>query len=276
MTRTFKVGVQLQPQFTTIKRIRAAWRAADTLGVDSVWLWDHLVPLGPGGGPRFEAWTLLAAACTDTTHARIGPLASCTAFRNPDLTADMARTLHQLSGGRFVLGVGAGWSREDFDEYGFRWQDPGPRLAAFADDVDRIVDRLPRLNPAPRRMPLLVAGAGPRITLRVAARHAALWNMMGPPDRYAQRNQRLDRWCTELGREPGEIERTVLLPASDLTGDRLPARCRAYLSAGARHLIVSIGEPFDLSCVERLLRLAEHEPLPEPLVTDAKESLDAH
>src|SRR4029077_11062495 len=138
----FRVGVQFHPQHTSVAELRAAWRRADAIGVDSLWVWDHFFPLYPKGGPylwppagdltgsHFEAWTLLSAMAADTARAHLGVLISNIYFRNPDLLADMARTVDHISGGRLILGLGAGNIERDFRAYGFEFASTPERLKA--------------------------------------------------------------------------------------------------------------------------------------------------
>jgi probable F420-dependent oxidoreductase len=252
MPERCKVGVQLHPQATTVDDLRRAWCTADALGVDSIWIWDHFFPLyGDPDGAHFEAYTLLAAMAADTEHADLGALVSCNSYRSPALLADMARTIDHISEGRFVLGIGSGWFERDYEEYGFEFGTPASRLRALARDLPILMDRLGRLEPPPRgRLPILVGGAGEKVTLRLVAEHADAWNSFGPPERYAQKNKVLDEWCERLGRPPSQVERTVAINPGEV--ESLPA----YADAGAEHVIVMVGPPYDLDPVERLLRLA--------------------
>jgi probable F420-dependent oxidoreductase len=248
----FKVGVQLHPQATTVDDMRAAWQAADALEVDSIWVWDHFYPLyGDPAAAHFEAYTLLAAMAADTTGAQLGALVTCNSYRNPNLLADMARTIDHISNGRFVLGIGSGWFQRDYDEYGYSFGTAPSRLRDLARDLPIIMDRLDRLEPPPRgRLPIMIGGSGEQVTLRLVAEYADAWNTFGPPENYARKNKVLDEWCGRIDRKPAQIERTVAINGSEV------GNWAEYLDAGAEHLIVMTGPPFDLTPVEQLLQSA--------------------
>jgi probable F420-dependent oxidoreductase len=248
----FRVGVQLQPQHTTVEELREAWRTADRLGVDSIWTWDHFFPLyGPSDGTHFEGWSLLAAMAADTEQARVGMLVTSNSYRNPELLADMARTVDHISGGRAYLGIGAGWFARDYEEYGYEFGTAPGRLRALGEALPRIKDRLARLNPPPvGDLPIMIGGAGEKVTLRLVAEHADAWNTFGPPSNYAAKNAVLDDWCERVGRDPAAVERTVAINAGDVDD------ADAFVEAGASHLIVMMGHPFDLASVEELVSQA--------------------
>jgi probable F420-dependent oxidoreductase len=251
----FRVGVQLHPQATTIDELRAAWRAADELGVDSIWTWDHFFPLyGAPDAAHFEGWSLLAAMAVDTNHARFGLLVGCNSYRNPDLVADMARTVDQLSGGRLYLGLGAGWFERDYQEYGYDFGTPASRLRDLGEALPRVKDRLARLVPGPvGPLPILIGGGGEKVTLRLVAQYADAWNTFGPVENFAHKNAALDNWCAKVGRDPGAVERTVAISPQEIDD------ADAYVDAGATHLIVMVGHPFDLTAVGELLEAARRE-----------------
>jgi probable F420-dependent oxidoreductase len=249
----FRVGVQLHPQATTIDELRAAWRAADELGVDSIWTWDHFYPLyGDPDAAHFEAWSLLAAMAVETERAQLGLLVGCNSYRNPDLVADMARTVDHLSAGRLYLGIGSGWFERDYDEYGYEFGTAVSRLRDLGEALPRVKARLAKLSPPPvGPLPIMIGGAGEKVTLRLVAEHGDAWNTFGPPASYARKNAVLDEWCAKAGRDPAEVERTVAIDGSEV------ANAQAYLDAGATHIIVMTGHPYDLDPVARLLEVAQ-------------------
>ena len=244
-----KVGVQLHPQATSVANLREAWTAADGLGVDSIWVWDHFYPLyGDPEAAHFEAYTLLAAMAVDTSHASIGALVTCNSYRNPELLADMSRTIDHLSGGRFTLGIGSGWFERDYTEYGYEFGTAIGRLRALAEDLPRIKDRLGKLTPAPvGSLPILIGGSGEKVTLKLVAEHADGWNTFGPPENFKAKNDILDEWCDKVGRDRSAVERTVAINPDEV------GRWAEYAEAGAEHIIVMTGDPFDLDAVARLI-----------------------
>jgi probable F420-dependent oxidoreductase len=246
-----KVGVQLHPQATTVDELRAAWREADSMGVHSIWVWDHFYPLyGDPDAAHFECYTLLAAMAADTERARIGALVTCNSYRNPELLADMSRTIDHISSGRFTLGIGSGWFQRDYDEYGYEFGTAPWRLRQLAESLPRIKDRLGKLTPPPvGPMPILIGGSGEKVTLRLVAEHADGWNSFGPPEKFQAKNEILDQWCAKVGREPSAVERTVAINGNEVEN------WGAYVEAGASHLIVMTGPPFELGPVARLLEL---------------------
>jgi probable F420-dependent oxidoreductase len=253
-SRRFKVGVQLEPQHTSIAELRHAWRTADDLGVDSLWTWDHFRPVrGDVTGAHFEGWTQLAAMAVETTGAQIGVLVSCVSYRNPDLLADMARTVDHLSGGRVVLGLGAGWYGDEYSDYGYGYGIPRRRLDALEEGIVRVKRRLGRLVPGPLGpMRLMVGGGGERRTLRLVAQHADAWNVvLSSPDEFRAKNERLTSWCERLGRDPRTVERSVLINDPCAYG-----RATEFVGAGAEHVIVAVGHPFSFEPVRELLRIA--------------------
>ncbi len=247
---SLRVGVQLHPQHTSYPSFAEAVRRVEALGVDSIWNWDHFFPLyGPTDGALFEGWMLLTAMATPTSRAEIGCLVTCNSYRNPHLLADMARTVDHISGGRLILCIGAGLFQHDYDEYGYEFGTALDRLHALGRALPQIKQRLERVNPPPLRQPLpiLIGGGGEKVTLKLTAQHATMWNGFGPPETYRHKNQVLANRCREIGRDPADIERTVSISVGDL--DRLDA----FVDAGATHIILGIGEPWNFAAVERLV-----------------------
>jgi probable F420-dependent oxidoreductase len=234
--------------------MRDAWLRCEEVGVDALFNWDHFFPLfGAPDGLHFECWTMLGAMAEVTERPQIGALVTCNSYRNPDLLADMARTVDHISGGRVILGIGAGWFERDYDEYGYTFGTAPDRLRDLGAALPRIRSRLARVNPSPvGSVPIMIGGRGPKVTLRLTAEHAAIWHGFGAPEEWAKSNAILDEWCEKLGRDPAEIERSVTVQAAH--ADRLDD----FRQAGATLLVAGIDGPeFDLSLVERLVRFRD-------------------
>jgi len=210
-TRPVRVGVQVQPQHAGYPAIRDTVRALEDLGVDIVFNWDHFFPLrGDPDGRHFESWTMLAAIAEQTERVELGCLVNCNSYRNPDLQADMARTIDHISGGRFIFGTGAGWFEKDYDEYGYEFGTPGTRLAALGEALPRIEARWAELNPPPvRKIPVLIGGGGVRKTLRLVARHADIWHSFSDLPTLQHKLGVLGEHCAAEGRDISDIEISI-------------------------------------------------------------------
>ena len=270
--------------------IRAQAKRAEAAGFDSVWVFDHLLfrqAERPNAG-IWECWTLLAALAEATERVELGTLVLCVPFRNPAILAKMADTLDEVSGGRLILGLGAGWHRPEFDAFGVPFDHKVDRFeealgiilpllqegkADFEGTYSsaRDAELRPR-GPRPGGPPILVGAFGPRM-LRLTARHADAWNTcwLGNPSTLAERRAKLEEACVEVGRHPKTLEVTVgvnvrypdLLgkpdepvdPAKALSGtsEQIVAGLKAYADAGVGHVICACAP----ATAESLTRLGE-------------------
>lgn len=254
-------GVHIGQQNLPMADLRALWRRLDAAGVDWISAWDHFyeAPYQGGTQPHFEALTTLGALAADTTHARIGCLVFYVGYRNPAALAKAATTLDHLSGGRFELGLGAGWHLHEATAYGYPFPDIGTRLDML-DEAAEVVRRLLEderttfsgrhyqvddatcwPKPVQPRLPIWIGGRGEKRTLEIAARRADGWNAAyTSAEEFARLNGVLDHWCEADGRDPKAIRRSANIAfhmATDATGlERERAKLAADWGGGAERI----------------------------------------
>jgi F420-dependent oxidoreductase-like protein len=227
---TVSLGVHVGQQNLAMDDLRAVWRKLDTGGVDWISVWDHFYEAPPKGGtqPHFEALSTLGALAAETRRARIGCLVFYIGYRNPALLAKAAATLDHISGGRFELGIGAGWHIWEASAYGYAFPDIGTRLDMLEEGVQIIrrmlteerttfsgrhfqVDDascLPR--PVQDHLPIWIGGVGEKRTLKIVADYADGWNAAYlSPEEFARVNEVLNHWCEDEKRDPASLRRAV-------------------------------------------------------------------
>jgi alkanesulfonate monooxygenase SsuD/methylene tetrahydromethanopterin reductase-like flavin-dependent oxidoreductase (luciferase family) len=233
-----RIGFQVWSMGITWADLMAAGERIESLGFSSLFANDHMMPVlgdadGPvvgDPGPVFEGWMTLAGWAARTSRVPLGTMVSAVGYRNVGLTVKMATALDHASGGRALLGIGAGWHEPEIDAFGYEPLSLGDRISRL-DEAAQVARQMldgesvrhdgrwiradgMRNDPAPvrGRLPLLIAGSGEKRTLRIVARDADIWNGEGLPEVYAHKATVLDGWCAEVGRDPLSVRRTVGIP----------------------------------------------------------------
>ena len=209
--------------------ILATAKHAEATGWEGLWIADHFMPNARDtSGPIHEGWTAIAGLAAAIPRVRIGPMVTGNTYRHPAVLAKMAATVDHISGGRVVLGLGAGWQENEHRAYGIEFSDVRGRLdrleeacqvisalfseasSTFEGEHYQLVDAPLEPKPVQHPPPLLVGGGGERRTMRIAAQYAHEWNVWGTPEIMAAKHQVLDRHCEQLDRDPTSIRRSAV------------------------------------------------------------------
>jgi alkanesulfonate monooxygenase SsuD/methylene tetrahydromethanopterin reductase-like flavin-dependent oxidoreductase (luciferase family) len=265
------------PSQVDYQDILRVWREADTIAeIEHAWLFDHLMPIfGDPNGPTYEGWTLLAALAAHTRRLRLGLLVTSNRFRPPAMLAKIAATVDIVSGGRLDLGIGAGsrpdvpMARREYEAHGLPYHDAAHAVAGLAEacavirrlwtepepfdyhgDHVQLTGAFGNPKPVQRPHPPIIIGGRAAATLRVVAEHADLWNIPGGDIEDAiSRSALLDRYCTEIGRDPASITRSTVLPVSYEHPDSTRKAIGEALDAGFRHIILGLSAPYPANVV---------------------------
>ncbi len=262
--------------------IRDLWQKADQWGYDSLWHCDHFYQAFPPDpdGPCLEGWTTITALSQLTKRARIGVMVSGVAYRNPCVLAKIASTLDIVSGGRLNLGIGAGWYEQEHRNFGIEFKSQAGRLQAL-DEACQIIKSMftedrttlhgrhydvtdaacvpkPLQKPHP---PIMVAGMGEKVLLKIVARHADMWNGGGTPERMKRAVEIIARHAEAAGRDSGAIEKTVIIPlcygmpaeAETAVASAMAGVMQTSAEEARKGMVIGSGE----QCLDKIQRYVE-------------------
>jgi F420-dependent oxidoreductase-like protein len=268
MAHPLRIGLKLIQQSHAIGVQREVWITADQGGFDHIWAFDHLQALGPDPTlPILDGWTVLAAMAEVTHRARIGLNVTGNLYRHPGLLAKIATTVDHLSAGRLEFGIGAAWNEPEFAMMGLPCPPPADRIRmldeachvvkalwtearpTFAGRYYAIAEAVAEPKPVQKpHPPIWIGGSGPRRTLRVAARHADVWNALRSTDP-ATSSAILDEHCAKIGRDPGTIRRSVGVPFGAI--DDTLAEIDAFVRKGFTEILLVLNGPDPRADAER-------------------------
>ncbi len=267
-----KIGFKTSQTNVDWPTLLATWEAGDEMpAFDSAWIFDHFVALGEGGGGSHEAFVTLAALAARTRRLQLGHLVLGNTYRHPALVAKSGATMDDVSGGRFVLGLGAGWHEEEHVMYGMTLPPIGERISML-ESATRVIKALWRspegvsLDAPPYRLenavcdpPPLTPGGPPvwlgtqglRRGLRIVAEHADGWNQTGDPASFVEKRDALLRHCEAVGRDPAEIEISAqVFPRAGLAA--MLETAAGYATQGATHIVLVLPAADGPAGLERL------------------------
>jgi alkanesulfonate monooxygenase SsuD/methylene tetrahydromethanopterin reductase-like flavin-dependent oxidoreductase (luciferase family) len=267
-----RFGIATAPMNVDYHDILRVWREADTIPeIEHAWLFDHLMPIGGDpDGPIYEGWTLLSALAAQTQRLRLGLLVTSNRFRPPAMLAKIATTVDIVSGGRLDFGIGAGsrpshpLARREYAAHGLPYDDFADSVASLAEactvirrlwtsvepfDFDgsyvHLTGAFGNPKPVQRPYPPILIGGRSAALLRVVAEHADLWNIPGGDiDDVIARSALLDRYCTEIGRDPASVTRSIHLPVSYDQPSTTRDAIGEAIDAGFEHVVLGLPAPY--------------------------------
>lgn len=270
-SRRVRFGIKTPPQWTSYEDLVQVWREADRLpAIEHAWLFDHFTTQGDDPtGPCFEGWTLLAALAAQTERVRVGVLVTGNTYRYPAVLAKMAATVDHITGGRLDFGIGASWNELEHSNYGIPLYTPAERVRRMGEacevirrlwmeDLVSFAGRYYKLsaaycNPKPIQQPhppIVIGGKGERLMLRMVAKYANTWNLILPTlQEFCHKSALLDSYCSEIGRDPRSIERSVQLLVANDDPERMRMEVGAFIAAGACHIVLELPPPYRLGTV---------------------------
>jgi len=260
------------PQQVDYGDLARVWREADDVPeIEHAWLFDHLMPIaGDPSGPIFEGWTLLSALAAQTRRLRLGVMVTSNRFRPPAMLAKIATTVDVVSGGRLDFGIGVGsrpdhpLARREYDGHGLPYLGSADAVAMlgesltairrlwtenepfdFHGDHVRLTGAFGNPKPVQRPHPPILIGGRSSATLRLVAEHADIWNIPGGDIEDAVRRSRLlDRYCTEIGRDPAAVTRSIFLPVSYERPTDTRAAIKQAVDGGFQHIVLGLSTPY--------------------------------
>jgi len=261
-----RFGIKTAPQHTTYEEVLRVWQEADAEPLlEHAWLFDHFMPImGDPTGPCLEGWSLLTALAAQTERLRVGLMVTGNTYRHPAVLANIGATVDIVSHGRLDFGLGAGWNEREHQAYGIPLYPVGERIRRLGEACE-VIRRLwtepaasftgkyyqlsaaycepkPVQRPHP---PFVIGGSGEKLTLRVAARYADIWNYVtGPVEEFRRKNAVLDEHCRAVGRDPAAIARSVQLAMDPGDWPASRAQVRSFIEAGATHVILNLRPPY--------------------------------
>lgn len=269
-------AVKTPPQHGAWGDYLDVWRAADQIDTFThAWTFDHFYPLvGDPNGTCLESWTMLSALAQATSRIRIGSMVNGMHYRHPAVTAAAAATLDIISGGRFALGLGAGWFEPESNAYGIKLGTVKERLDRFDEGVE-VIDSLltqetttfngtyyqlteARCEPKgvqEPRPPIAIGGTGRKRTMKTAAKYAQQWDALftESADEFVELNQVMDDHCAAIGRDPKEITRSIHVAWTDGADPaELADKAAEFVAAGAQQVVFSMRGPYRVSGLEPL------------------------